>query len=94
MAKKTVTVQEKVQKDYPEFVSTVDGLSVQDLEGKLSSYAKEADKVLVARKEDEELTKTKALTKELSGPYSDALKAIALKTKYIIELIKEKGGDA
>ena len=92
MAKKTV--QEQVQKDYPEFVSTVDGLSVQDLEGKLSSYAKEADKVRVAREEDEELTRTKALATELSGPYKDALKAIALKTKYIIELIKEKGGDA
>lgn len=94
MARQSKSVQEQVQKNYPEFTATVDGLSVQDLEGKLSTYAKEADKVDEAKKADEELTRTKALVAELSGPYSDTKKAIGLKMKYIISLIKEKGGDA
>lgn len=88
------SVQEKVQKKYPEFVSAVDGLSVADLESKLAMYAKESENVDQAQENDEEIEKTNALLSELKGPYLDARKAIKLKMRYVISLIKEKGGDA
>lgn len=94
MAREKKSVVEIVQKQYPEFTPTVDGLSVSELETKLSTYAKEAEKVKTAKEEDEELTQTKALASELAGPYNDATKAIKLKMSYIIALIKDKGGDA
>lgn len=94
MPREKKSVVETVQEKYPEFTPTVDGLSVADLEGKLSSYAKEAEKVKVAKEEDEELNQTRALAAELAGPYNDATKAIKLKMSYIIALIKDKGGDA
>ncbi len=91
MAKKSV--QETVQKKYPDFVEVVDGLGVPELEARLLTYAKEREKVEEAKEADEELAKTAELLKELKGPYSDATKAINLKSRYLISLIKEKGGN-
>jgi hypothetical protein len=39
------------------------------------------------------LEEAKNQVSELSAPYRDAKKVIRLKTRYIISLIKEKGGD-
>lgn len=94
MARPKKSIQEKVQKEYPEFVSTVDGASVADLEQKLSTYAKYQVDNENAQENDEELENAKALVKELSGPYNDTKKALKLKMKYIIALITEKGGNA
>lgn len=94
MARPKKSVQEKVQKEFPEFTATVDGLSVADLEGKLASYAKNQNEIEASQEADEELQNTKALLKELNGPYNDSKKAVKLKMKYIIALIKEKGGNA
>lgn len=94
MARPKKSVVETVQEKYPEFTPTVDGLSLADLENKLSTYAKEAEKVLEAMEDDEELEQAKASVTELRGPYTDAKKAIRLKMRYIIALIKDKGGEA
>lgn len=87
------TVQEKVQAEYPEFVESVLGLSVEQLEKRLSDYAKNRDEVEESKKADEELETAKAVCAEMAAPYNDALKAINLKSKYIVALVKEKGGE-
>lgn len=86
------TVQEKVQAEFPEFVESVMGLSVEQLEKRLSDYAKHRDEVEESKKADEELETAKAVVSEMAAPYNDALKAINLKSKYIVAYIKEKGG--
>lgn len=93
MARPKKNIQEKVQKEYPDFVTTVDGLSVADLESKLANYAKEQQKVDEAQENDEDLERAKAEVSELAGPYRDARKALKLKMRYIVELIKDKGGN-
>lgn len=94
MAKAKKSVAEKVEKEFPEFVGAVAGLNVAELEGKLSTYAKEAERVEDAKDADEEFANAKALASELGGPYRDAKKAIRLKSRYLISLIRDKGGDA
>lgn len=91
MAKKDIKLE--VQKKYPDFAEAVIGLAVNDLENRLLNYAKEREKVRDAKEADEQLQEIVNAKAELEGPYKDAQKAIDLKSRYIIALIKEKGGD-
>lgn len=94
MGKPKKSVQEIVQKEYKDFAGDVDRLSVAELETRLNMYAKRAEEVEDAREADEELERTSDLLNELRAPYKDAKKEIRLKSRYLISLIKEKGGNA
>jgi hypothetical protein len=75
-----------------EFKEEVDGLSVDDLEIRISNMQKGLDESREHKKNNEALKKVSAEKSELEGPYKDVENAVKVKTKYIIELIKEKGG--
>lgn len=83
----------KVEKELPEFVNEVAGLSVDDLNGRLSQLAKDFEAVEEAKEADEALQEARNTAKELGAPYRDGKKAIRLKSGYIVALIKEKGGE-
>lgn len=93
MARPQKSVKEKVQKEMPEFASEIDSSSVAQLEARLSGLAKAFEETDEAQKADEELSSTQTLVSELKGPYTDAKKAIRLKTKYVISAIRDKGGN-
>lgn len=76
-----------------EFKEEVDSLSVDDLEIRISNMQKGLDESREHKKENVALQKVSAEKAELEGPYKDVEKAVKVKTKYIIELIKEKGGE-
>lgn len=90
MSKSKVSLEDKVKKDNPEFVSEVASLSVQELDKRLSDLAKGAEDIRDARDADEDYQNVKEQVKEMGAPYRDSLKAVTLKTRYIISLIKEK----
>lgn len=90
--KSKVSLEEKLQKENPEFVAEVQGLDVATLNGRLSELAKGAEDVEDAKDADEELEQARAQATELAAPYRDAKKAIRMKMRFIIALIKEKGG--
>lgn len=92
MAKGKKNIRTVVQKQFPEFPEVVDALGLDDLEKRLSQYAKEQDKVDQAKEADEALEQAKEQVKEYNAPYSEAKKALKLKMKYLIMLIGEKGG--
>ena len=75
-----------------EFKEEVDRLSIQQLEARISRMQKDLDDSEEHKKNNEALNKVKNEKAELEGPYNDVKKAVKIKTKYIIELIKEKGG--
>jgi len=75
-----------------EFKEEVDRLSVPELEKRITSYQKQLDESREHKKNNEALAKVSAEKSTLEGPYKDVEKAVKIKTKYIIELIKEKGG--
>ena len=73
-----------------EFASEVSSLSVANLEARITRMQKDLDESEEHKENNESLRQAKDEVKELSGPYSDVKKAIKLKTKYIIEILKEK----
>ena len=104
MARQKKNVREKVEKQFPEFVQEVSSLGLPDLERRLSTCAKqmeEVQSVLDCSSEDPAhqkavtaISSTKEVLKEMTGPFTDCKKALRLKTKYLIETIKDKGGEA
>lgn len=75
-----------------EFKEEVDRLGVQALEDRIVDLQKGLDESRAHKEENVALRNAKDAVAELNGPYADIEKAVKVKTKYIIELIKEKGG--
>lgn len=92
MSKPKVSVQEKCQKELPEFTDAVAGLSVEELDARLTQCAKDAEDIRDQKDADEQLEQARAQVSEFAGPYNEGLKINRLKTRYLIALIKEKGG--
>jgi hypothetical protein len=90
MSRPKVNLTEKVQKELPEFVSEVASLSVEQLDARLAQLAKDADAVEQAKEADEALEQARERAAELNAPYVDSRKALRLKSRYIVELLKEK----
>jgi hypothetical protein len=93
MARQKKNVRETVEELYPDFTSEVGALTVDSLEKRLSSYAKRAEEIEEAKEGDEELERTRELLTELGAPYKDGKKEVRLKSRYIISLIKDRGGN-
>lgn len=94
MARPKKSPLEKLREEQPSFVDEVVGLSVDQLNNRLARLAKDAELNEEAKEDDEDLAKAQAEASELSAPYKDAKKMIRLKSRFIISLIKDKGGDA
>ena len=93
MAKRKKSLEETVREEYGTFYEEVAGLNVGDLEKRLSTYAKEYEKVDTSKEQDDALKNAQETAKEMAAPYKDAKKAIRLKSKFIVQLISDKGGD-
>ena len=92
MAKPKKSLQQKVQEEMPDFAGEVAGLSVDQLNNRLAEQAKAGEWNEQAKEDDEELEEAQATASELAAPYKDVKKAVRLKSRYLIALIKEKGG--
>lgn len=91
MARTKKSIQEVVQKDFPEFASEVASYTVDELNSKLATLAKNLEESETAKENDEALTDAHALAAELKAPYTDVKKAVRTKSKYVISLLKDKG---
>lgn len=88
MKQSKLSKKQKIEKELPEFVAEVAGLSVQDLDARLAQLAKDIQQVKDSRDADEDLQSLRDQVKLASAPYSDAKKVLQQKTSYIIELLK------
>lgn len=86
-----LSISDKVRKEHPEFVEEVVGLSLEDLRIRLARHSKQIVEIEDSKETDLELATAKENAKILASPYSEAKKAITHKTRFIVELIKEKG---
>lgn len=93
MEKQKKSVKETVQRDMPDFADEVAGKSVEELNDRLAVLAKNQEELQQAKEADEALEQARAAASELAAPYREGKKALVLKTRYIIGLIKEKGGE-
>lgn len=81
----------KVQKEYPDFCSEVDKLDAGALKARIVGLQQALEESEAHKEANEALQQAREALKELSGPYRDVKKAVKLKTKYILDLIKERG---
>lgn len=93
MNKKKKTNREVVEEQHADWASTVQGLSVSELETMLLRFAKYRQEIKDFKEADEQLKEAKELVKHLSAPHNENLKGNEQKTKYLIMLIGEKGGN-
>lgn len=89
--KQKKSIEEIIKKENPQFKEEADALSAAELDARLGQIAKDTDAVEQAKENDEELEQAKEQVSVLGSSYRDAKKALRLKTRYIIHLLKEKG---
>lgn len=91
MARQKKTVRERVENDYPEFATEVAGENAQQLNNRLATLAKGLEESEQKKEDNEKLKNARGLASELAAPYRDVKKAVQLKSKYVIGLLKDKG---
>jgi len=97
MAKKIkLTKEQKWDQANQEFVNSVVGLSVSDLNVKLSTLSKDAEilheSVEALMQPGEAMYEAKQALDTIRKPFSDGKKLLKQKTKYVYRLLKDKGG--
>lgn len=91
MKKPNKSIEEKIQKAAPEFVTEVVGLSVEELDARVLKLAKEVEAIQDAKEADEEYQTAKELVTEMAAPYNESKRGAQMRIKYLIFLINEKG---
>lgn len=95
MAKQKKDWKQKVQEEFPDFVSSVEALKSDDLNKRMLEYSKNMQEIEDTLEEltsdGSEVSNLKSEINEILGPSKDARKAVKLKMKYINQLIKDKG---
>lgn len=75
-----------------EFIDEVVGLSIPQLDARILQMQKALEESEQHKEQNIALQTAKDEVAVLDGPYKDVKKAVKFKTKYLIALIKEKGG--
>lgn len=85
------SIKELVQEAHKEFTAEVDGLPVPQLRDRIVGMQKQLEESDAHKASNDTLKEARTVVNELAAPYREVKKAVSLKTKYIIELLKEKG---
>lgn len=92
--RKTKSLLEKIDEKYPEYAGEVMGLDVAGLDKRIAELQKTLEDAAQFQEEKngEAMKKLSADLKDLRADYGDVKKAVALKTKFLVSLVREKGG--
>jgi len=82
---------DKIQKEYPDFCNEAMTLTAEQLRARIVSMQEQLEESEEHKANNESLKEARAVVSELAGPYNDVKKAVKAKTKYILELLKNKG---
>jgi ABC-type Na+ transport system ATPase subunit NatA len=85
-------IRKQVQKELPEFADEVNSLSVADINNRISKLAQDLNELKETEEADEYYQDLKEKIKAARSVYSDSKKIFSLKTKYLIDELKSKGG--
>ena len=96
MAKKVkLTKQQKWEAENEAFVNTLNGLSVGDLNGKLSSLSKDFEEICEslekAKEPGNKLYDAKVEYDYLRQPFTEGKKLLKAKSKYVYRMLKDRG---
>lgn len=90
--RKPKTLLEKVDVEFPGFAEEVLSANVPQLEKRISDMQKALEDSEQHKAQNQDLKDASAELENLRGPYKDVKKAVGLKTKFLVSLIREKGG--
>lgn len=88
-----VKLLKRLQKENPEFVASVESMSLDELKKEISLKSQQKEEVKASQKEDEQLNEAKELVKELNAPYRESLKALSDKITFIYLTMKNVSGE-
>ena len=93
-AREPQTLLTKIDKQFPTYANEVMGLSIAELDVRISNLQKGIEDAEQFRDEQngEAIKSLKAQLKDLNADYSEVRKENSLKTKFLISLIRERGG--
>lgn len=89
MSKKDVRAQ--VEENYKEFAEEVAAATSDELNARLARLAKDVEIVNDEQENDDGLREARETASALGAPYRDSKKAVRLKSRYIIALLKDRG---
>lgn len=85
------SLRDKVRDIDTSFADGVYSMTDDDLKNRLAHYSKEQATIEDAKKEDVDLKRLRGETKTASESYTVPLKAIKLKTRLVLEVLKDRG---
>lgn len=85
-------IQAIMAEENPELVDECASLSVEQLDARLAQCAKDSQAADELKEADMTYQSMKEALQEMGAPHRDAKKAIKLRSRYLIALIKERGG--
>ena len=74
-----------------EFKDVIASLQTLELKDRVVTLSKQEGEIVKARVEDDQLTETVALVKELKAPYTEALKTVRAQRAYVHAVLEERG---
>ncbi len=93
MSKPKKSLEQTIRDDMPEFAEEVQGITEVELNERLAQLAKDAEAVNDAQDADEDLQEARDKASQLNAPYVDSKKAVRLRSRYIILLLKQRKGE-
>lgn len=88
--KDKASLRKKMQRTDPVFCDSVDGLPATDVKANILIYAKHQHDSELALSLDEEIQSTQEQLKELKAPYSEVIKSLKAKIKYLHLILEDK----
>lgn len=89
--KPSKTISQIVEAEYKEFSQEVYNLPPSDLKNRIAALQQSLSESEEHKASNEALNEARDQVSLLSGTYRDVKKAVKLKTKYILELLKSRG---
>lgn len=93
-SRKPVTILEKIDVAYPEYAGEVLGENILQLEKRIADLQKGLQDAADFKEEKngEAIKSLKEQLKDLNADYTEVRNAVVLKTKFLVSLVREKGG--
>jgi len=85
------SITEVIESEYKEFAAEVRNLSPVDLKNRIAGLQQALEESEAHKEQNEALNEARNQVSLLSGPYRDVKKAVKLKTKYLLELLANRG---
>jgi hypothetical protein len=82
---------DRIHDEFPEFASEVQSLETDALKARIVSLQQALEESDEAKEADEGLKEAKAAYDLAVGPYRDIRKAVRMKTKFLIDMLKDRG---